>query len=153
MELSDDDIRALAGDIWSSILGLELEPGGPPEGAATEASFTGVVHVQGEWHGSVTVQCPESLAKQVASIMFDLDEADLGRDDVDDALGEITNMTGGSVKALVPGHSELSLPTVVEGNDYTLKVPGTEPIREVWMACSGTPLVVRVLERTEAGAG
>ena len=70
--------------------------------------------------------------------------------DIGDAFGEIANMLGGSVKALVDGPCSLSLPTVIGGTQYTLTVPGSTVLNESWFASAGHPLAVRVLQRASA---
>ena len=101
----------------------------------------------GPWEGTVSVECPAPLAAAAAAAMFGVAADDLGPEEIDDALGELANMTGGGLKALVPGSSTLSLPTVVEGVSYTVSVPGSSLVREVPLACDGMPFVVRVHER------
>ena len=58
-----------------------------------------------------------------------------------DAVGELANMVGGNIKALMPGSCQLSLPTVAEGRSEALEaargrlcahaglVSGMEPAR------------------------
>jgi chemotaxis protein CheX len=45
-------------------------------------------------------------------------------DDVCDALGELANMIGGNLKSVLPRGVSLSLPSVVQGNSYSLRVCG-----------------------------
>ena len=44
--------------------------------------------------------------------MFGVDPESISVEQVEDALGELANMTGGNFKSLVPGPSVLSLPRV-----------------------------------------
>ena len=149
-QVNDADVQQVVIDIWSSILGLDAVP--TPEGVMTKPSVTGIVHISGEADGSVSLECPRGLAERVAALMFGLQPQELGPGEVEDALGELTNMTGGGVKSLLPGQNQLSLPTVVEGTGYQLNVPGSVPLRDVWFACDGEPLVVRIYERATADA-
>jgi chemotaxis protein CheX len=64
-----------------------------------------------------------------------------------DTLGELANMLGGSVKALLAGPSMLSLPTVAEGDSYSMTFPGAEIVSRVDASCSGEPVVVALLTR------
>ena len=41
-----------------------------------------------------------------------------------DALGELANMIGGNLKALLPSNVGLSLPSIVRGNDYVVRLRG-----------------------------
>ena len=81
----------------------------------------------------------------MTAILFDRAEREVSLDDVRDALGEITNMIGGNVKALLPTPSRLSLPTVVEGADYAVTVPRTKPAGVVSFRTGTEMLVIRIL--------
>ena len=70
-------------------------------------------------------------------------------DDMQDVLGELTNMIAGNFKALLSGACHLSMPTVVEGIDYKLIVPGSKLITQVALDCQGQPFMVTLLERNE----
>jgi CheY-specific phosphatase CheX len=148
MDMNDDDVHQLVTEIWGAVLGLDVAPSAPPEVAQTgRRTLTGFVHIGGDWQGTVTLECPAGLATTAAATMFGMEEDELGKEEVDDALGELTNMTGGGIKSLLPGSCTLSLPTVVEGVDYSVKVPGTEQVRFLTYACDGHPVVIRLLER------
>jgi len=148
--VNNEDVEQVVVDIWASILGLEVVTA--PEVEMTRPSVTGVVHISGESDGSVSLECPKGLAEQAAALMFGMSVDELGAGEMEDALGELTNMTGGGIKSLLPGQNQLSLPTVVEGTGYHLNVPGAVPVRAVWFACEGEPIVVRVYERAPVGA-
>ena len=45
-------------------------------------------------------------------------------DDVRDTLGELANMIAGNLKALLPFGVAISMPSVVEGSDYSLRICG-----------------------------
>ena len=74
-------------------------------------------------------------------------EAELTTADLHDALGELTNMTGGNLKALLPEPCTLGLPVVVEGVDYRFRLPGSAPVRRSAFRVGDEPIVVTVLER------
>ncbi|MFO0982206.1 MAG: chemotaxis protein CheX [Planctomycetota bacterium] len=64
-------------------------------------------------------------------------------------MGEIVNMAGGNIKALLPAPSQLSLPSVAEGLDYRLSVPGARLQACVDFRSDGEPLQVIILERVD----
>ena len=80
-------------------------------------------------------------------MMFGASEDAVSEEEVQDALGEVANMTGGSVKNTLTGRSELSLPAVTEGTDYTVTVPGSKLVSQVNFECEGEPLEVSILEK------
>ena len=44
--------------------------------------------------------------------------------DVCDAFGELANMIGGNLKAVLPSKVEISMPSMVQGIDYSLWICG-----------------------------
>jgi chemotaxis protein CheX len=149
MELADDDICALVAEIWESVLQLEVVPTGPPP-AQGDQTLSAFVHIHGDWEGTVVVQASAALADHVAAAMFLVPPDELGPGEVSDALGEVVNMLGGSVKSLVEGDVSLSLPVVIGGARYTVAIPRSTDLNEVWFDCRSEPLVVRVVERATA---
>ena len=137
--------------VWESLLDLPLAlrvpgtPGVPPRNDVR--TFTGCIQVSGPWEGAVTVHCSEALAGVITGAMFGSEPADCTPEEVRDALGELANMIGGNVKALLPEGCRISLPTVADGIAYHLSVPGTRPVVAVTWLCDAEPLMVRMLER------
>ena len=94
----------------------------------------------------MTVECSGGLARRVASTMFATDACELSADQVSDALGELTNIIGGNIKALLPEPSQLSMPAVTEGTDYLFTIPGSRPAAQLSFTCEGKPFQITVLE-------
>ena len=144
--VSADDITSIAQDVWSSFLAMDLEP--HPLGADAPhlegSTMTGTVHVSGEWQGSVFLEVPLALAQVSAEAMFAADPGTLSGDEVCDALGELTNMVGGNIKSLLPAPSKLSIPSVAEGQNYTVRVPGAVLLERVALVCAAGSLHISV---------
>jgi len=151
MQFLEDEIRQVACLVWESVLGLTLEPGAPA--ATPQAEVSGCVQFTGAWEGAVTIECTADFARRAAATMFGVEPENATVADTQDAIGELTNMTGGNVKALLPEPCRLSLPSVVQGNDFSTRVPGGELVTQVHFECAGSPLVVRLLRRQGDRAG
>jgi hypothetical protein len=54
-------------------------------------------------------------------------------------------MTGGNIKALMTGSCHLSLPAVVEGTTYTIRVPSTKVVTRVPFECNGMHGAVSIM--------
>ena len=146
MTLRDVDIEDITQSIWTTLFEVPIERGG--DGAIrTESTVTSIVQIEGAWHGAVVLRCPMELAVTLTSVMFQSPAAP-SFDDVRDALGELTNMMAGNLKALLPEPSALSLPAVALGSDYEFGVLGTEVLATVPFTCIGQPLVVMVVQRS-----
>lgn len=147
MDFPAETLSPLAAEIWSSMLGIDLDPidGAKPD-FDHQKTMTGCVQVSGDWSGAITVRCPSETARSFAAVMFGCEPDDLPIEEVRDALGELTNMTGGSIKGLVPGSCQLSIPTVTEGIEYSFSIPRSNEVCSVGFEYEGEPLEVVVYE-------
>jgi chemotaxis protein CheX len=87
-----------------------------------KCSITGMVGFAGTYSGVISIHCPVNLALKITSSMLGM-ECDEVNDDLNDAIGEIANMLGGSVKLVLSKGGldvKLSIPTVISGEDYTV---------------------------------
>jgi chemotaxis protein CheX len=87
-----------------------------------KCSITGMVGFAGTYSGVISIHCPVDLALKVTSNMLGID-CDEVNEDLNDAIGEIANMLGGSVKQVLSKGGldvKLSIPTVISGEDYTV---------------------------------
>ncbi len=87
-----------------------------------KCSITGMVGFAGTYSGVISVHCPVGLALKITSNMLGM-ACDEVNDDLNDAIGEIANMLGGSVKQVLSKGGmdvKLSIPTVISGEDYTV---------------------------------
>lgn len=117
---SADDVEALAGDVWLALVGEDevLVPRMVPPGTPFDATgvWSSSVTVSGGWHGVVTVELDEAVARQLSARMLAIPDGEpIADGDIADAVGELVNMVGGNVKSLMPGPSALSLPVVAAG--------------------------------------
>jgi chemotaxis protein CheX len=108
--LEDHDFAAMVGEIWSSI--LMPEPVEEHDIVPVGEVLAGYVDISGGWHGRVVVETTNEGAVAIAASMFDLTASDLAHADLVDAVGELANIVGGSVKSCIDGHAALSLPAV-----------------------------------------
>ena len=150
---TEDDLKVIAEQVWSSYLDLD---GSSPLVATPadkhQADVTASVSVTGAWRGHVLVSCSDAASKNVAAALLGIEFDDVAEEDVADALGELANIIVGNVKSLLPEPSALSLPHVhVEGTQG--RYPAVTEVCHLegsWMAESVT---VTVLESTTDLAG
>ena len=143
MTAVEDHIREITGSIWDTLFPMPLEPA--PDGqAVAEPAVTGCVTVEGAWNGAVLLSCERRLAGELAGELFRSPSP--SSEEVRDTVGEITNMLAGNLKALLPGPSRISLPTVASGGDYDLSVRGTARVAAVRFRCGDGSLEVSVHE-------
>ena len=115
MAIGAQEVRLFIAEIWQLILCQDVEPATEPVGTWPE-SLLGCVQITGAWRGTVSIEMPTSLARRLTATMMALDDPSEATPDlVKDALGELVNMFGGNVKAVLPPPCYLSLPAVGPG--------------------------------------
>ena len=152
MEPSLDDIRTLTQKVCDSVLAMRpLLLAGTPVPAVSEVAAC--VRITGGWHGAVVLSCGRDLAVAITEAMFAMDPGTTSAEELDDAMGEMANMIGGNIKGLLPGPSQLSLPTVVEGAD-AMAALADAPVAvavEALFALGDGRLGIQVLRRAADG--
>jgi CheY-specific phosphatase CheX len=148
MQYLEQEIVALTQSIWRTTLNLAAIPAGAARSSMPGGrTLDGVINITGAWAGALVLQVPEPVARRAAAVMFELAEGAATLEDMQDAVGELTHKTGGNVKALLDGQCQLSLPAVVEGRDYSIRVPGSEAVTRVAFDVGGQPFIVSLLTR------
>jgi len=104
------------------------------------------VRISGGWGGTIALHAPNAVARQAASIMFNIPEASVTEAEIQDAFGELANQVGGNLKVLLPEPCHLSLPTVVGGREFLAQIPAPELLLEFVAESSGLPVVVTMVE-------
>ena len=110
--------------IWSTLVDVPHRAREARAGASDDSTVTGIVNIDGAWHGAVLVRCPARVG--VARDRRRCSRATTIRRSTTSATrsGELTNMVAGNVKALLPAPSAISLPTVAFGSNYEISVVG-----------------------------
>jgi len=111
-------------DVFSTMVMMEPKDEFPLQEPVShfKCSITGMVGFAGTYSGVISIHCPVSLALDITSSMLGMECAEVC-DDLNDAIGEIANMLGGSVKQVLSKGGmdvKLSIPTVISGEDYTV---------------------------------
>lgn len=144
--LSKHQILEICQEIWESLLSMELdisEEAGNPF-ADSKRTYTGFVNIGGAWQGTVLLEVSDALSHRFGGQMLGIPADEVTQRDVADSLGELTNMVGGNIKSLLPSPSNLSIPSVAEGSDYSISAPGTDLLAQLTLRCEGEPMMVTV---------
>ncbi|PWW22264.1 chemotaxis phosphatase CheX-like protein [Geodermatophilus normandii] len=138
-------VQGITEQAWLALVGEDevLVPLPAPLPAETRSSW---VEIVGPWTGSVVLTCGRETALALTRALLREHASEvLEEEDVDDALGELANVVGGNVKAVLPGPSVLGLPET-----GTTPPPGREAdtcrVHVLWR---GEPLTVSVQSHAE----
>jgi len=96
--------------------------------------LTASVHFAGPSPGALMIECSKRDACRVAELLTGIPHHEVN-DDVLDGLGELANMVGGNLKSMLHAGAGLSMPCVVEGSDYSMRICGDRPIRRFAFGC------------------
>jgi chemotaxis protein CheX len=110
--IDEATVQGIAEEAWSALVGEEEFlvplPGGLPEDAVSSW-----VTIAGPWTGATVLTTGRATAEDLArALLKEHAPPVLDAEDIEDALGELANVVGGNVKAVLPGPSALGLPQV-----------------------------------------
>ena len=97
--------------------------------------LTSALHLAGDWNGAVLLECDRRQACRFAGRFLSLDPPGTVDDVVRDVLGELANMIGGNLKCILSQDIRLSMPSVVDGGDYSLRVCGAKVRARITFQC------------------
>lgn len=109
-------------EIFSTMVMMEVVPGEPILGAINplQSTITGMIGLAGTYRGTMAIHLPHELAMKVTGNFLGMEVTEID-DDVHDAIGELANMLGGSIKALLSDNGKdikLSMPSTICGQEY-----------------------------------
>ena len=140
-------------EVFSTMVMLEVVDDFPLKEPVSrfQCSITGMVGFAGTYSGVISIHCPVNLALKITSNMLGID-CDEVNEDLNDAIGEIANMLGGSVKQVLSKGGldvKLSIPTVISGEDYTVNSLSDNDCVVVPFAVEGHTLLVGLTLKKE----
>lgn len=135
-----DPIFAIAEEVFTAM--IDGEPGHVQHWDGDDPTIPDAVHawvdVRGPYSGRVVLTAPRPTVDSLTRALLGMDEDEaVGEADMVDAFGEVANVVGGNIKALVQDESLLSLPEVAvehpepspDGRLYSLALDWrTQPI-------------------------
>jgi len=84
-------------------------------------------------------------ACEFAGRFLSMDPPELVDDVVRDVLGELANMIGGNLKCVLSPGIRLSMPSVVDGSDYSLRLCGAAERRQLAFQCDEGPFWITLV--------
>lgn len=111
-----------AKEIFSSMLMMDISPMEEMERETHPLtdSISGVIGLAGTHKGVLAIHLPHRVAIAITSSFLGMDVGEMNSD-VEDAVGELANMLGGNVKAILSEKGRdinLSMPTTISGKHY-----------------------------------
>jgi chemotaxis protein CheX len=149
VEIPPGGLSQIVESVFETMLNLEAKEHGTPW-FPHEDRVTAMVHLAGDWNGAVLVECDRGQACRFTGRFLSVDPPDVVDDDVRDVLGELANMIGGNLKSILTRGIHLSMPSVVDGSSYNLRVGGSDLRESLAFECEeGSFWVTVITMRTE----
>ena len=145
MEISDKIIES-AIEIFSTMVMMEIAVNGDFQKSCQPLndSISGVIGLAGTHKGVLAIHIPSKVAMAITGSFLGMDVDEMNAD-VEDAVGELANMLGGNVKAILSEKGrdiDLSLPSTIIGKHYDFQ-PTREAERIVIpFACAAGEFVI-----------
>jgi chemotaxis protein CheX len=146
IEVRPSELAQIVESVFATMLGLEAVECATPWFPAGDR-LTSAVHLAGDWNGAVLLECDQRQACRFAGRFLSMDPSDTVDDVVRDVLGELANMIGGNLKCVLSQGILLSMPSVMDGSDYSLRVCGVEVRLRLAFQCDDGLFWVTALTR------
>jgi chemotaxis protein CheX len=123
VEAYDTEVGRIVQDVLATMTQYPVVPGREIYSLKPDRT-TCAVYFAGAWSGAVLIECPLPMAYEFTARLMRIPKPIQFDNDVYDALGELANMIGGNLKSVLPRGVSLSMPSVVEGSNYSVRVCG-----------------------------
>ena len=112
-------------EIFSSMVMMDItvEAEAVNDSGKLHDTITGLIGLAGTHKGVLAIHIPHPVAMAITSNFLGMDVNEIN-EDVEDAVGELANMLGGSVKTVLAENGrdiDLSLPSTISGASYTFQ--------------------------------
>jgi hypothetical protein len=149
MHLDERQVLDVSRDLWTSQLGLNLAPR-EADGLDTtngEKVWSSCVKVSGPWSGAIVLQCPESIGRHAAAMLFSSDGETTTEEEIQDAVDELAEMIGKKLRTHLPETAKLSRPAAVPDIvEEATPLAGMHGQGELKLDCEGRPVRIAIFE-------
>ena len=156
MQVDEQQILNASRELWTSHLGLTVQIDETGDNAQPEEKiWTSCVKISGSWRGAILLECPESIARHAAAMLFAADSEEMAEDDIEAAVKELADLFGKKMRPHLPEATKLSRPSIVEEQGQCKALIGMSGLAELKMSCEGRPvrIVLFQAEPDMAAAG
>jgi len=143
MRLDERQILTASKELWTSHLGLTVLPPTEVANGAQETTWSSCVKISGAWQGAILLECPESIVRHAAVMLFASDGEDLTQDEFEDSVKELADMFGKKMRPFLPEETKISRPSIVDDHESCKALAGMQGLSELRLSCEGR--LVRVV--------
>ena len=148
VEVNENDLAEMVEQVWESYLDPEgVNPLIPTYDENQPSEVHSSVSITGSWTGHVVYASSTAAARRAAGAFLAMEAEEVSEEDVSDVLGELVNIVGGNVKAMLPPGAHLSLPQVSLAPESTARFPNASRISGVYGVWDGEPVSISMWHR------
>ena len=145
MSFDEQQILESCRQIWQNTLGLDLTaPVG--DGENPEDTLASYVKISGDWKGAILLECAESVTRHASAMLFSVDADELPKQEMQDAVDELTRMVGKSLQQILAPAGKTSSPRSTEEGEETPALSGMRGVMRLDLSCEGRPIRISLLE-------
>lgn len=144
VEILPSEVEQIVEAVFGTMMSLEVAVRGTPWFPGGDR-LTSAVQLVGDWSGAVLLECGQEQACRFAGRFLSTDPPGAADNVARDVLGELANMIGGNLKCVLAKGTRLSMPSVVNGSDYSLRVCGAVVQDQLAFECAEGPFWVTIL--------
>lgn len=143
MQVNEQEILSFSQEVWAAQLGLNIQA----EPAATDdRTLSSCIKVSGPWHGTILLECSESVVRHAAAMLFSADGESASEEEISDALKELAEMLGKKMRSVLPESSKLSRPSILLAEEQTEVLADQKSQTDVRLSCEGRPVRIALLD-------
>jgi chemotaxis protein CheX len=143
VEVGENDLAEMVEQVWMSYLDPEgVNPLIPTYDENQTSEVHSSVSITGSWTGHIVYASSTLAARRAAAAFLAMEPDEVSPEDLSDVLGELANIVGGNVKAMLPPGCFLSLPQVVMAPESAARYPSAVRISGVYGLWEGEPVNV-----------
>jgi chemotaxis protein CheX len=139
------DLETVVASVFATMMGLEVQPWSEPY-PGSPGMLTAAVYLTGEWEGAACVHAEPLQACAFAGRFLGVSTPQSISDDVRDVMGELANMIAGNLKCTIAPGIRVSVPSVTDGSEYSLRVCGTRVVCRTGFRTEAGPCWISLIE-------
>lgn len=121
VEIQMDELAKIVEYVFRTMVCLEVSESNQPWNPSGDR-LTATIHLAADWKGDLAMECGRKQGCAFAARFLSMSPQEIVDDVVRDVLGELSNMIGGNLKFVLAGGLKLSMPSVVDGADQSLRI-------------------------------
>lgn len=145
-------LREAVTEVFETMMFMDVEEAPAPELIDHQSCILGSISFKGKFDGTLNMICTLPCATSITLNVLGLDdENEIDHSDIPDAIGEVANMTMGSIKAKLyqsVGDLSVSVPMVVSGEHLETELRKGDTLLETHVLVDGIfPLGLKLVYR------